>query len=127
MGFSFFTKGSWSKTESFLNGLLHLHLQDVVAKGGQRGVDALAAATPVDTGLASNSWAYKVTGNASSFEVVWYTTDIESGFPVAIALRYGHGTGTGGYVAGRNYISPAIQPIFDQIEADIRRAVSQIS
>lgn len=126
MGFEFFIKGTFSKTESYLNGLLHLNFQKILARSGERGVAALASVTPIETGLAAGSWAYKITGNLNSFEIIWYNTDIESGFPVALMLRYGHGTGTGGYVQGRNYVTPAIQPIFDQIEADIRKAVTSI-
>lgn len=124
MSFSFFTKGSWASTTSWLERLSQLRLDAVLAKSGQKGVDALASATPVDTGLAARSWSYSVEHGAGYFAIYWFTTDIEEGFPVAIRLRYGYATGTGGYVAGRNYISPAIQPIFDQIEADIRRAVT---
>lgn len=126
MGFSFFTKGSYSKTESYLTGLLRLNFQNVLAKSGERGAQALASATPVDSGLAQNSWDYKVNGNLSSFEIIWFNNDVENGFPVVLALRHGYGTGTGGYVQGRNFITPAIEPIFKQIEADIRRAVTQI-
>lgn len=126
MSFSFFTQGSWASTTSWLTRLANMKFQNILAKNGQRGVDALASATPVETGLAQRSWAYRVEQGGSSFEIYWYTTDIENGFPVAIALRYGYATGTGGYVAGRNYISPAIQPIFDQIEADIRKAVTSL-
>lgn len=123
---SFFTRGSFAKTESYLNQLARLNLQNVLAKSGQRGVAALAHATPVDTGLAASSWDYKVTGSSSSFEIYWFNTDVESGFQVAVALRFGHGTGTGGYISGRNYVTPAITPVFDQIEADIRKAVTSI-
>ena len=126
MSFSFFTKGTWKNTESYLTGLLHLNFQQVLAKSGQRGVEALASVTPRDSGLAASSWSYEIKGDLSSFEIYWFNTDIEGGFPVAFALRYGHGTGTGGYIPPNNFVSPAIRPIFDQIEADIRKAVSQI-
>lgn len=124
MTFGFFTRGSWNSTTSWLQRLSNLNLSSVLAKSGQRGVEALEAATPVETGLAARSWTYDIEQGRDSFAIYWRTTDIEEGFPVAIALRYGYATGTGGYVAGRNYISPAIQPIFDQIEADIRKAVT---
>ena len=126
MGFSFFSSGSYRNTESYLTKLLHLNFEQILAKSGERGVQALAGATPIDTSLAAHSWDYAVNGSFSSFEIIWFNTDIEGGFPVALMLRYGHGTGTGGYVQGRNFISPAIQPVFKQIEADIRKAVASI-
>jgi hypothetical protein len=123
---SFFAKGSFARTESYLRALSNLNLEQVLARSGARGVAALASATPRDSGLAANSWAYKVEGSTSSFSIYWYNTDVESGFPVAVMIKYGHGTGTGGYVPGRNYVTPAIVPVFDQIEADIRKAVTSI-
>lgn len=86
---------------------------------GRMGVDALASATPLDTGETASSWGYKVTNTKSSAGIQWYNTNDK----VAILLQYGHGTGTGGYVQGKDYINPAIQPIFDKIADDVWKKV----
>jgi len=91
---------------------------------GQRGVDALANATPVDSGETANSWTYEVIRKHGYFSIVWSNTHVVEGRPIAILLQYGHATGTGGYVAGRDYINPAIRPIFDQIAADVWKVVT---
>lgn len=91
---------------------------------GQAGVAALSRATPTDTGDTANSWDYTITSDRNGYSITWFNTNVNRGFPVAIMLQYGHGTGTGGYVQGRDYINPAIQPIFDQIEIDFWRKVT---
>lgn len=88
------------------------------------GIGALAAATPHDSGLAASSWGYKVENSSGGVSISWTNTDVEGGFPVAIMLQYGHGTGTGGYVAGRDYINPAMKPIFDKIADRVWKAVT---
>ena len=84
-------------------------------KYGEEGVTALASATPVDTGLTANSWNYKIEQTKNSVSIAFYNTNIQNGVPIAIILQYGHGTRNGGWVEGRDYINPAIQPIFDRI------------
>lgn len=84
-------------------------------KYGKEGVTALASATPVDTGLTANSWNYKIEQTKNSVSIIFYNTNIQNGVPIAIILQYGHGTRNGGWVEGRDYINPAIQPIFDRI------------
>ena len=84
----------------------------------------MSAATPKDSGLSAGSWDYTVEQTRSSATITWINTDVEGGFPVAIMLQYGHGTGTGGYVAGRDYINPAMRPIFDQIAESVWKAVT---
>lgn len=96
----------------------------ILESNGKLGVDALTSATPVDTSLASFSWTYQVNQNGSGFSISWLNTNVETGFQVAIMLQYGYATGTGGYVYGRDYINPAIQPIFDKIANDIWKAVT---
>ena len=81
----------------------------------KEGVTALASATPVDTGLTANSWNYKIEQTKNSVSITFYNTNIQNGVPIAIILQYGHGTRNGGWVEGRDYINPAIQPIFDRI------------
>lgn len=82
---------------------------------GREGVAALMSATPVDTGLTANSWYYEIDRSDSRAAISFYNSNIQRGIPIAIILQMGHGTGTGGWVEGRDYINPAIQPIFDKI------------
>ena len=114
------SSGSFKKTESFLQAMLRGNVFNQLESYGQIGVDALAAATPVDTGLTANSWAYKITKTKGRHTIEWYNTNSN----VAILIQYGHGTGTGGYVQGRDYINPVIQPLFDQIANDVWEQVT---
>lgn len=122
--FSLSSSGSFSKTESFLKAMSRLDIASLLSKSAQKGVAALEAATPLESGLASHSWGYELEVTGSSATIWWTNTDIENGFPVAIMLQYGYGTGTGGYVAGRDYINPAMQPIFDEIANDVWKVVT---
>lgn len=122
---TFKTSGDFSSTEKFLNNLKKLtKIQSVLDAGGRAGVRALAAATPVESGLAANSWDYVVSSTGSGYRITWLNHDVENGFPVAIMLQYGYGTGTGGYVQGRDYINPAMKPIFDKIADDVWKVVT---
>lgn len=116
--------GSFKNIEAFLQSMSKLNILGILNAGGQEGAAALARATPTDTGLASSSWDYTVSGGRGLYTITWTNSDIENGFPVAIMLQYGHGTGTGGYVQGRNFINPAIQPIFDKIADRVWKAVT---
>lgn len=99
------------------------NLRDVLATAGSRGVAALRANTPVGTGKTSRSWAYKIKQTKRGVKIVWYNTNIVSKVPIAIILQYGHGTRQGGYVQGRDYINPAMKPIFDEIDRMVGRAI----
>lgn len=94
-------------------------------KYGQQGVAALSAATPVDTGLTANSWSYKIERNNGVVSITFNNANIQNGVPIAIILQYGHATRNGGWVEGRDYINPAIQPIFDKIANDAWREVTK--
>jgi hypothetical protein len=122
---TFTQKGSFDNSERWLRRVKSLDFSSLLSKYGEMGVAALSNATPVDSGLTAQSWSYKVEVREGYFSIRWYNTNAEYGKPVAILLQYGHGTGTGGYVAGRDYINPAIRPIFDQIEAEIMREVNK--
>ncbi len=89
------------------------------------GVDALSSATPVDSSLTAKSWGYRVIKDRSRPGIEWYNTNIPGSTPVAILIQYGHATGTGGYVSGRDYINPAMRPIFDQIAVDVWKEVTR--
>ena len=116
---TFEQKGDFRNTERFLKRMSRFDFANVLKNVAQKGVQALAAATPVDSGLAASSWGYEIRRARSSFEIIWTNSDIENGFPVVIGIQYGHGTGSGGYVRGQDFINPVMRPIFDQILADL--------
>lgn len=118
------SSGSFATTEAFLKRMAKFDISSILNASGQAGVNALASATPAESGLAANSWTYEVKSDADSAVIIWHNTDVENGFPVAIMLQYGYATGTGGFVAGRDYVNPAIEPIFQQIITNIGRAVN---
>ena len=93
---------------------------------GRAGVAALASATPVDTGITAGSWYYQIERDNGSVTIAFHNSNVQSGVPIAIILQYGHGTRNGGWVVGRDYINPAIQPIFDQIANDAWREVTKL-
>lgn len=116
-------KGNFNNTEKFLNRAKKANYLQILNRYGQQGVDALSAATPVDSGVTASSWYYKVTIRNQLFRISWYNSHVENGVPIAIILQYGHGTNNGGYVEGRDYINPALRPIFDKIANEVWREV----
>jgi len=124
MSMTFSHSGSFNKTEAFLKSVSKLDILGLMRSCGQEGVNALVSATPADSGLAGHSWGYEVSSSGGSYTIIWTNSDVENGFPVAIMLQYGYGTGTGGYVQGRDYINPAMKPIFDKIADKIWKAVT---
>lgn len=108
-------KGDFRKTETFLNKLRRTDFLSKLDEFGKRGVSALAEATPTDTGATAMSWSYEIHRSADGVSIVWTNSNMADGVPIAVLLQYGHGTGTGGYVEGRDYINPAIRPVFDEI------------
>lgn len=110
-------KGDWKKTRKFLKRCSRLDLDDVLNRYGQEGVDALAKATPKDTGKTAASWSYEVRKGKESIAITWKNSNIVDGVPIAVILQYGHGTRNGGYVEGVDYINPAMRPIFERIAA----------
>ena len=123
---SFRHKGDFSKLTRFLERakeVVHLGCLD---KYGRAGVAALASATPVDTGLTADSWYYKITNDGQSAKVTFYNSNIQNGVPIAIILQYGHGTRNGGWVQGRDYVNPAVQPIFDKLANEAWREVTKL-
>lgn len=122
-GVSYSVSGSYSTTEQFLKKMQKFDLRRAIEAKAETGVAALASATPVETGLAERSWGYEIVQTKRGVTIYWTNSDIENGYPVAVMAQYGHGTGTGGYVQGRDYINPAIRPIFDQILQEVERLV----
>lgn len=126
MKVSLTSKGDLTKTERFLTNASKFDARKILESAAKEGVKALASATPRDSGLAANSWSYEISGGRNGVTVTWTNSDVENGFPVAIALQYGYGTGTGGYVQGQDYINPAMRPIFDKIGDRIGKAVAAL-
>lgn len=108
-------KGDFSKTEKFLKKSFGKDYRSVLASYGQRGVQALSSATPFESGKTAASWSYEIIQNGSSISICWNNSNIVSGVNIAVILQYGHATRTGGWVQGRDYINPALRPIFDEI------------
>ena len=107
--------GDFSKLTSFLEKSKELFNVGILDKYGRKGVEALAAATPIDSGETANSWYYRIENKNGSAAIVFCNSHIQNGVPIAIILQYGHGTRNGGWVEGRDYINPALQPIFDEL------------
>lgn len=118
-------KGDFTKTTQFLKNAKMFDPRKVLDRYGKAGVAALSAATPTDTGLTAASWFYEIVITRGSYEIRFNNSNIQNGVPIAIILQYGHGTGTGGWVEGRDYINPAIQPIFDKIADEAWREVTK--
>lgn len=119
-------KGDFSKLTRYFEKIKHIAKIADLDKYGRAGVSALSSATPVDTGLTASSWDYKVEYIDGGVSITFTNSNIQNGVPIAIILQYGHGTGTGGWVEGRDYINPAIQPIFDKIANDAWKEVTKI-
>ena len=122
---SFRQKGDFSKLTKFLEKAKESVKLGDLDKYGRAGVEALASATPVASGLTASSWYYEIENKNGSAKITFLNRNIQNGVPIAIILQYGHGTGTGGWVQGRDYINPAIQPIFDKIADDAWKEVTK--
>ena len=123
MMISFTTSGSYEGVERWLKKLSAFDARQILERYGRAGVAALSGATPVESGLTAASWSYSVKSSGGSYEITWVNSNINRGVNIAILLQYGHGTGTGGYVQGRDYINPAIRPVFDKIAEEAWSAV----
>lgn len=122
--FNFNHRGSFDKLESFLRSMQNQDIGYILHFYAQLGVSALSSATPTDTTLTAGSWGYEIEQQGSAITIVWTNDSANQYFPVAIMLQYGYATGTGGYVQGRDYINPAIRPIFDDIANAIWKVVT---
>ena len=109
------SKGDFRKTEKFMKNARTKKLMSILKQYGEEGVAALMVATPLDTGRTASSWRYEIKVENNCIRLVFHNDNIQNGVPIAIILQYGHGTGTGGWVEGRDYINPAMQPVFDKI------------
>lgn len=120
------SKGDFSKTEKFLKKSFGRNYRSVLEKFAKQGVAALASATPVESGETASSWDYEIIQNGSSISVVWTNSHVEKGVNIAIILQYGHATRNGGWVDGRDYINPALRPIFDEMAKAAWKEVTSI-
>lgn len=116
--------GSFKNIEKFLHKASRTNILSILDKYGRQGVTALASATPTDSGLTADSWKYEVRNTKGSYSITWTNTNVVDGVPVAILLQYGHSTKNGGFVQGRDFINPAIQPIFDKIAEELWKEVT---
>ena len=123
---SFRQKGDFSKLTRFLEKAKETVKIGDLDRYGQEGVAALASATPVDTGLTAKSWYYEIKHEKGSVSISFHNSNIQNGIPIAIILQYGHGTRNGGWVQGRDYINPAVQPIFDKIANNAWKEVTRV-
>lgn len=118
--------GDFSKTLRYFENLKKTARLKVLDRYGQEGVAALAAATPVDTGLTANSWYYEITEKNGTSSINFCNSNIQNGVLIAVILQYGHGTRNGGWVTGRDYINPVIRPLFDKIANEAWREVTKL-
>jgi hypothetical protein len=125
MGITITTKGNWDRTTQYLNRMKSADLAALLSKYGQQGVNALSNATPVESGETAGGWYYEIISRKGYSSIRWHNSHVVDGRPIAILIQYGHGTGTGGYVQGRDYIMPAIRPVFDQIANEVWREVTR--
>ena len=119
-------KGDFSKLTRYFERVKEVVRLGDLDKYGRAGVAALASATPVDSGLTASSWYYKIENKNGSATISFYNSNIQNGVPIAIILQYGHGTRNGGWVQGRDYINPAIQPLFDKIAENAWKEVTKL-
>lgn len=122
---SLVSKGDFKNIKRFLYRMSDWTAKLVLESYGRKGVDALAAATPIRSGKTAASWDYKVSGGNGSWEIEWVNSNVNEGVNVALILQYGHGTGTGGYVTGIDYVNPALRPVFESFIEEIWREVTK--
>lgn len=124
MGIVIRHRGSFQNTDRLFKKLSRFEISGVLNKYGAMGVDALSSATPVRTGQTASSWSYEVSRTGGGYKISWSNSHVNQGVNIALILQLGHGTGTGGYVTGRDYINPAIQPLFDAMAEEAWKEVT---
>ena len=122
----FRSKGDFKKADKYFRNLIKASRVEILEKYGNKGVAALSSATPVESGLTASSWSYRIERSGSRVAIYFTNSNINKGVNIAIILQYGHGTGTGGWVEGRDYINPAIQPVFDELAEAAWREVTKL-
>ncbi|CAI3257755.1 HK97 gp10 family phage protein [Enterococcus cecorum] len=119
-------KGDFANLTRYFERVKKIRKTDILHKYGKLGVAALSSATPTESGKTASSWSYEIIQNGSGAQIVFSNSNINKGVNIAIILQYGHGTGTGGWVEGRDYINPAIQGVFEQFASDIWKEVTRL-
>jgi hypothetical protein len=119
-------KGNFNNTERFFRGALNRNYMGILDKYARKGVELLKNATPIDSGDTANAWDFQITQNKKGVSVIWTNSNDTEGIPVVILIQYGHSTRNGGYVEGRDFINPALRPIFDQIASDMWEEVRKL-
>lgn len=125
MAITFHVDGDFPNTRSYLKRLSKQDFYSSLEKYAREGVTALEQATPKESGYTANSWSYKIERKKNSCTISWYNSSSNDGVPIVILLQHGHGTGTGGYVSGRDFINPSIKPIFDRISEKVWQEVKK--
>lgn len=118
--------GNFNKTERFLANARRLEIKKVLEKYAKTGVAALSGATPVDTGETASMWSYEIAVTRSGYSINWTNSNVVDGVPIVVLLQYGHGTGSGAYIQGRDFINPAISPIMDAIAENLWKEVQKL-
>lgn len=126
MRITFGGKGDFSKTLTYFSKLKDAVRADILTKYAKKGVEALSKNTPVDTGETAASWYYEISSGSGGATIYFLNSHHNKGVPIALILQYGHGTGTGGYVQGRDYINPALQPVFDEMVNSLWKEVTSL-
>lgn len=114
------------KTTAHLQRMKQNHILTVLSRYGPVGVAGLQGSTPVESGETANSWYYKVGSANGWYYLEFHNSHVENGVPIAILIQYGHGTRTGGYVIGRDYINPIVVPLFEKIKKDVVKEVTKL-
>lgn len=122
---TFKQKGSFKKTDTFLNRMKNWEFMSHMHGFGEQGVQALAASTPVDSGATAAAWSYEIVRTDKGVSIYWRNDNVNKNVNIAVILQFGHGTGTGGWVEGRDYINPAIRSIFDDIAENAWKEVTR--
>lgn len=123
---SFRQKGDFSRTEKLLRKSLGKDYRKILEHYAQEGVDHLSGATPIESGETAASWSYKIVQNGSTLSIIWTNSHINKGVNIAVILQYGHATRNGGYVRGRDYINPALRPVFDKLAEAAWKEVTSV-
>lgn len=126
LGISFRHKGDFRKTEKLLKKSLGKDYRQVLERYARQGVEALSSATPIESGETASSWDYEIVQKDSSLSIIWKNYNVNKGVNIAVILQYGHATRNGGYVQGRDYINPALRPIFDKLAEAAWKEVTSI-
>lgn len=125
MAIKFKVKGHYKHTLSFLKKMQQLNIDSLLNDLGKRGVDSLQKNTPVDTGLTADSWSYKITKRSNVIILAWINTNFNENIPISILIQYGHATLNGSFIQGRDYINPAMKPIFDRMIEEIDTLINR--